>query len=75
MISFQQPGAGGYGVPAERDPQKVLHDVLDEFISLEMAREAYGVVIDPKSRSVDAAATERLRATMRIKGDPPVVTR
>ena len=75
VISFRQPGAGGYGDPAERDPQKVLNDVLDDFISLETAREAYGVVIDSKSWSVDAAATARLRATMRIKGDPPVVTR
>jgi N-methylhydantoinase B len=64
-ISFQQPGAGGYGVPAERDPQKVLNDVLDDFISLEMARDAYGVVIDRSTWTVDAPATERLRARMR----------
>ncbi|MBI4589412.1 MAG: hydantoinase B/oxoprolinase family protein [Candidatus Rokubacteria bacterium] len=75
VISFQQPGAGGYGVPAERDPQKVLNDVLDDFISLEMAREAYGVVIDPRTWTVDEAATTRLRARMRITGTPPMVTR
>ena len=75
VISFQQPGAGGYGDPATRDAAKVLEDVLNEFISLEMAREAYGVVIDPKTWTVDATATERLRAKMRIQGTPPVVTR
>ena len=28
VISFQQPGAGGYGPPWERDPRAVLRDVL-----------------------------------------------
>ena len=37
------PGAGGYGDPAERDPEAVRDDVLDGFISAETAREAYGV--------------------------------
>ena len=75
VISFRQPGAGGYGDPATRDPARVLDDVQNDFISLETAREAYGVVIDPTTWTVDATATERLRATMRIQGDPPVVTR
>jgi N-methylhydantoinase B len=75
VISFQQPGAGGYGDPATRDPAKVLEDVLNDFVSLETAREAYGVVIDSTTWTVDATATERLRATMRVQGTPPVVTR
>lgn len=75
VISFQQPGAGGYGDPAVRDVAKVLEDVLDDFISIEAAREQYGVMIDPKTLQVDLAATERLRAVMRITGDPPIVSR
>jgi N-methylhydantoinase B len=75
VISFQQPGAGGYGDPAERDPARVLEDVLDEYISIEHAREAYGVVIDPETMTVDLAATERLRAQMRLPGPPPAVLR
>jgi N-methylhydantoinase B len=45
VISFQQPGAGGYGDPLERDPARVLDDVLDDYVSAEAAREQYGVVI------------------------------
>ncbi|MBI2154386.1 MAG: hydantoinase B/oxoprolinase family protein [Candidatus Rokubacteria bacterium] len=75
VISFQQPGAGGYGDPTTRDPAKVLDDVLNDFISLETAREAYGVVIDPKTSTVDAAATAKRRDQIRIRGTPPVVTR
>src|SRR5262249_21755321 len=45
VISFQQSGAGGYGDPFARDPQAVLDDVLDDYVSIEAARENYGVVI------------------------------
>lgn len=75
VVSFQQPGAGGYGDPATRAPDRVVADVLDDYISLETAREAYGVVIDPATMTLDAAATETLRERMRIRGTPPVVTR
>ena len=37
----------------------------DGFYSAEHAREAYGVVVDLKAETVDAAATEALRARMR----------
>jgi hypothetical protein len=39
--------------------------VLDAKVSAERAREAYGVVVDQASGSVDAAATERLREQRR----------
>ncbi|MGH7278051.1 MAG: hydantoinase B/oxoprolinase family protein, partial [Candidatus Rokuibacteriota bacterium] len=59
VISFQQSGAGGYGDPLERDPARVLDDVLDDYVSVEAARRDYGVVIvgGGSDRSVDAAAT------------------
>lgn len=44
-VSFRVSGSGGYGTPVERDPQAVLRDVRKEFVSVEHAREAYGVVI------------------------------
>jgi N-methylhydantoinase B len=75
VVSFQQPGAGGYGDPATRDPAKVLDDVQNDFISLGTARDAYGVVIDPRTWTVDRAATERLRERLKIQGEPPLVSR
>jgi len=67
VISFQQPGAGGYGDPLERDPQRVLGDVLDDYVSVEAARTKYGVVITGAGAelSVDIAATQALRERMR----------
>jgi N-methylhydantoinase B len=62
VISFQQSGAGGYGDPFERDPARVLADVLDGYVSVDHARTQYGVVIDPRTMTVDPEATRRLRA-------------
>jgi N-methylhydantoinase B len=61
LISFQQSGAGGYGDPRAREPERVLADVLDGYVSIGHAREAYGVVIDPATLTVDEEATRRLR--------------
>ena len=58
------PAGGGYGDPLQRDPQKVLDDVLDGMISIATAAADYGVVI-AESGSIDAAATESLRAERR----------
>jgi N-methylhydantoinase B len=63
VVSFQQSGAGGYGDPLARDPARVLDDVLDDYVSIEAAREAYGVVIAGESFElrVDEAATQARR--------------
>ena len=61
VISFQQSGAGGYGPPFERDPARVLEDVLEGYVSPAKAGQEYGVVIDPVTMTVDRPATERAR--------------
>jgi N-methylhydantoinase B len=67
VISFQQSGAGGYGDPFERDPARVLDDVLDDYVSVASARRDYGVVIvgEGADLRVDEAATAALRRSMR----------
>ncbi len=55
------PGGGGYGDPWERDPQSVLLDYLDRYISLREARTVFGVVINRGKRQVNLEATRRLR--------------
>jgi N-methylhydantoinase B len=55
-------GGGGVGRPEERDPKAVWEDVfVNEFVTIEAAREVYGVVIDPQSRGIDWAQTRALR--------------
>jgi N-methylhydantoinase B len=60
-IRLGLPGGGGFGDPRTRDPQCVLDDVLDGFITVDEARHDYGVVIDAQGR-LDLPATERLRS-------------
>ncbi|HEX2483126.1 MAG TPA: hydantoin utilization protein B, partial [Methylomirabilota bacterium] len=75
VVSFQQSGAGGYGPPWERDPLAVLRDVVEDYVSLDGARQDYGVVVDSATMTVDEAATKAVRAAMRRPGPVPVVTR
>jgi len=44
-VIFAPPGGGGYGDPYKRDPQKVLEDVVNGYISIEAAARDYGVTI------------------------------
>ncbi|WP_372599946.1 hydantoinase B/oxoprolinase family protein [Amphritea sp.] len=55
------PGGGGFGNPKSRPPEAVLSDYQNGLISLEAASQEYGVVIDPRSMSVDPQATAALR--------------
>ena len=60
-VTIDAAGGGGYGNPLERDPEMLETDVREGYVSLEKAREYYGVVIDPKTFKVDMEATRKLR--------------
>jgi N-methylhydantoinase B len=60
-LKIESPGGGGVGDPKLRDPALVLRDVRDGLVSTKQACEVYGVVLAPDGRSVDMAATRRLR--------------
>ena len=69
VVSYFSPAGGGYGDPLERDPAKVLDDVLDDFITVEHARDVYGVVFDAVDdgygHAVNAARTIERRTALR----------
>ncbi|TMJ04699.1 MAG: hydantoinase B/oxoprolinase family protein [Bacillati bacterium ANGP1] len=66
LVRIVTGGGGGYGPPTERDPDRVLNDVLDDLITPAQARTIYGVVIRG-DLTLDADATQRERAR-RTKG-------
>ena len=52
---------GGYGDPLEREPQLVQQDVKNGLVSMEAARDIYGVVLDEVTARSILAATQELR--------------
>ena len=72
-IVFRTAGGGGWGDPLERDAQKVRNDVARSLMSVEVARDGYGVVLAGKKHVYDARASEELRANMRSSRPPPPV--
>jgi N-methylhydantoinase B len=56
-------GGSGWGNPKERDPELVRKDVLNELVSLERARDVYGVAINPDTLEIDQEETRRLRSS------------
>jgi N-methylhydantoinase B len=66
VIRAQTTGGGGWGDPLERDPVRVLNDVLNRYVSKKGAQDDYGVVITDDDR-IDLEATEALRSRMRAQ--------
>lgn len=68
-VVYEFGGGGGWGDPLDRDPTAVLEDVIDEYVSVEGAREDYGVVLtgslEELTLAVDEDATRELRAQRR----------
>lgn len=59
VIRLCTAGGGGYGEAFEREPERVLDDVLNGFVSIASAERDYGVVVS--NGQLDAAATHRAR--------------
>jgi N-methylhydantoinase B len=68
--TLRSGGGGGFGKPTDRRLEDVEDDVRQEYVTREMAREHYGVVIDPATGRADREASAALRAEMRAKGLP-----
>ena len=62
VIQFLSAGGGGYGDAYERDPEAVEQDVRNGYVSLDKAREEYGVVVDPVTLKVDLKETRKARS-------------
>jgi N-methylhydantoinase B len=65
VLYLRVASGGGYGDPLERDPMLVRNDVANSIVSLDAAREIYGVVLEKPDLQIDMDATRQLRAKMR----------
>ncbi len=63
-----ESGGGGYGDPLERDPEAVLRDVLEGWVSDRAAHDVYGVVLvedGGPGPAIDPAASRERREFLR----------
>ncbi len=63
LVIMRCTSGGGVGDPLERDPTRVLDDVLLEYVTPERAAEVYGVVI--RDDQVDEGATLSMREQLK----------
>jgi N-methylhydantoinase B len=71
IVSITSPGGGGRGDPLEREPERVLRDVVCNYVAIADAEADYGVVLTGAGidLAVDLPATEALRAS-RQRNEP-----
>jgi N-methylhydantoinase B len=73
VVSVQTPGGGGCEEAWRRPAEEVVADVALGKMSVERARQVYGVVLAPGTLDIDAPATAEARArlacTVREKTD------
>ncbi len=76
-VQLNLPGGGGFGDPLGREPEKVLADVVEGYVSITGAERDYGVVIRytgnpgqrvrlPEDYVLDLQATEQIRSARRV---------
>ena len=63
-VKFIISGGGGYGSPYLREPTRVLSDVEQGYLSIESAKNDYGVVINITRMEIDFEATKILRGSV-----------
>jgi N-methylhydantoinase B len=72
-LIFAQSGAGGgWGDPLKRVPERVLDDVRDGYVSINGAKQNYGVVVDGAAMTIDHHATTALRAKLAAPAEKSV---
>ena len=54
---------GGYGNPLKRQPEKVAMDAKNEYITVEQARDDYGVLLDPDTFAILGFTEARQQAS------------
>lgn len=72
VVHVNLPGGGGFGDPFQRDPEKILWDVIDGYVTPQEAEKNYGVAVAyrgalgalvklPQDWFIDEARTQELR--------------
>jgi N-methylhydantoinase B len=71
IVRLDTPGGGGFGDPLTREPERVLADLREGYISVAATERYYGVVLveSENALAIDEDATGRKRASLKIETD------
>ena len=58
-VIVRTSGGGGWGDPLDREAERVQSDAMDGLVTLDAARDFYGVILDAKTFAVDARRPRR----------------
>ena len=76
LLRVMTPGGGGWGDPLDREPEKVARDVALGLVSMDSAKQDYGVVMDPHRLKVLEKETTEQRESLRCSRPPlPMIDR
>lgn len=62
IVKLVTATGGGYGNPLKRPAEKVARDVKNGYISIQQAKEKFGVLIDPDTFNIQELTLDRLSA-------------
>ncbi|WP_035297192.1 hydantoinase B/oxoprolinase family protein [Brevibacillus thermoruber] len=62
VVRLMTATGGGYGNPLNRPAEKVAWDAKNGYISVEQARDIYGIVLNPHTFEVEGVTSQRLTA-------------
>jgi N-methylhydantoinase B len=65
VVLMETSGGGGFGDPLERDPERVVADVREGYVTAGAAETIYGVVC--RGGAIDVDATRRRRDALRVR--------
>jgi N-methylhydantoinase B len=66
VISVQTAGAGGFGQPFKREPERVLKDFMQGKVSRGHSQKDYGIVLT-RTKKINYKATKVLRDKMKTE--------
>jgi N-methylhydantoinase B/oxoprolinase/acetone carboxylase alpha subunit len=70
VVRIESAGGGGFGDPFEREPERVLRDVLEGLVTPEQAEPSYGVALADGGAAVDAEGTAAIRSRRSPRSRP-----
>lgn len=67
IVRAERPGGGGFGIPFDRNPEDVLRDVIEGYVSIDSARDSYGVMVNKDTMKIDENETAVLRSRQKAE--------